>query len=292
MSRGLDHIVHAVQDLDAAAARYRELGFTVGPRNQHPWGTANHIVQLSGFFIELLTVSQPDRLNVEVGRDGLARHFGRPNQEAIAQHNGFSTLILESQNVAADAETFRRAGIASSGEVSFSRAGTRPDGATVTVGFSLAFARDRLSPHTVFAVMRQHNSELFWAPALQSHRNGAAEVQGVVMIADNPADHHIFLSAFSGERDLHSTSIGVAARTPRGEISIIEPVSFTDQFGVACEADGEGATLAGLCVAVTSIDAVEAVLRESNIASHRHLGRLVVGPQMAFGATIIFAEQQ
>jgi len=36
MARGLDHIVHAVRDLDAAADLYRRLGFTVGARNRHP----------------------------------------------------------------------------------------------------------------------------------------------------------------------------------------------------------------------------------------------------------------
>lgn len=45
MPRGLDHIVHAVRDLDAAAALYKSLGFTVGARNRHPWGTHNYIVQ-------------------------------------------------------------------------------------------------------------------------------------------------------------------------------------------------------------------------------------------------------
>src|SRR6201999_1888529 len=59
MSRGLDHIVHAVRDLDAAADLYRRLGFTVGVRNRHPWGTHNHIVQIPGFFIELLTLAEP-----------------------------------------------------------------------------------------------------------------------------------------------------------------------------------------------------------------------------------------
>ena len=43
MARGLDHIVHAVRDLDAAAELYRRLGFTVGARNRHPWGTHKHI---------------------------------------------------------------------------------------------------------------------------------------------------------------------------------------------------------------------------------------------------------
>jgi catechol 2,3-dioxygenase-like lactoylglutathione lyase family enzyme len=59
MARGLDHIVHAVRDLDAAAGLYRRLGFQVGSRNRHPrtWGTQNHIVQLPGTFIELLSVA-------------------------------------------------------------------------------------------------------------------------------------------------------------------------------------------------------------------------------------------
>src|SRR6266545_7584937 len=62
MSRGLDHVVHAVRDLDAAADAYRRLGFTVGARNAHPWGTHNRIVQLPGFFIELLTVAEPEKI--------------------------------------------------------------------------------------------------------------------------------------------------------------------------------------------------------------------------------------
>ncbi|HEX2538233.1 MAG TPA: VOC family protein, partial [Pseudolabrys sp.] len=35
MARGIDHIVHAVRDLDRAAELYRKLGFTVGARNKH-----------------------------------------------------------------------------------------------------------------------------------------------------------------------------------------------------------------------------------------------------------------
>ena len=56
MARGLDHLVHAVRDLDAAGELYGRLGFTVGARNRHPWGTHNRIVQLPGFFIELLAI--------------------------------------------------------------------------------------------------------------------------------------------------------------------------------------------------------------------------------------------
>ena len=70
MARGLDHIVHAVRDLDAATAFYSRLGFQVGSRNRHArtWGTQNHIVQLPGTFIELLSVTD---------KSGIAPHAPR-----------------------------------------------------------------------------------------------------------------------------------------------------------------------------------------------------------------------
>ena len=62
MPRGLDHVVHAVRDLDSAAELYRRLGFTVGARNRHAWGTHNRLVQFPGFFVELLAVEEPEKL--------------------------------------------------------------------------------------------------------------------------------------------------------------------------------------------------------------------------------------
>ena len=107
-ARGLDHIVHAVRDLDAAADFYRRLGFTVGARNRHPWGTHNHIVQFPGFFIEILTVAEPEKL----GADGFSHNFGIPNRDYLAPARAFRSLILESTDTEADAAAFARAGIA------------------------------------------------------------------------------------------------------------------------------------------------------------------------------------
>ncbi len=87
MARGLDHIVHAVRDLDAAVDLYRRLGFTVGARNRHPraWGTQNHIVQLPGTFVELLAVADAS---------GIAPHaprhfsFGAFNRDFLGARAG------------------------------------------------------------------------------------------------------------------------------------------------------------------------------------------------------------
>jgi catechol 2,3-dioxygenase-like lactoylglutathione lyase family enzyme len=288
MSRGLDHIVHAVHDLAAAADFYRRLGFTVGSRNRHPWGTHNHIVQLDGFLVEILTVAEPHLLERGTAHAELARLFGAFNREAIERGDAFSTLILESKAIAADVSALAGAGVGCSGELRFSRAGTQADGSTVTVGFSLGFARDASSPHAAFAVMQQHNPKAFWNRKFQSHANTARTVLGAVLVADNPTDHHIFLSAFTGERELHSTSAGIAVRTPRGDIEVIEPVAFRDRYGVSVAAEGEGMTLAGLRLGVARPEAVEACAKKSGIALHKHLNALATGPASAFGATLIF----
>src|SRR2546421_3302625 len=108
MAHGLDHIVHAVHDLDTAADLYRRLGFTVGARNRHPWGTHNRIVQLPGFFVELLNVAEPDK--IPATRAG-AFSFGAFNRDFIERGQGLSMLVLESRDAQADAGAFRHAGI-------------------------------------------------------------------------------------------------------------------------------------------------------------------------------------
>ena len=84
MARGLDHIVHAVRDLDAAAALYRQLGFQVGACNRHApnWGTQNRIVQLPGTFIELLSIADASGIAPHAPRSFA---FGAFNRDFLAR---------------------------------------------------------------------------------------------------------------------------------------------------------------------------------------------------------------
>ena len=104
-------------------------------------------------------------------------------------------------------------------------------------------------------------------------------VPGAAMVADNPADHHIFLKAFTGVNDLHSSSIGIKARTENGDVEIMEPVAFRDQFGVALDVSGEGMTLNAMRFAVADIARPRPCIGENGIASRRHAGRLVLPPR-------------
>jgi Glyoxalase-like domain len=285
MPHGLDHIVHAVRDLDAAAEFYRRAGFTVGARNRHAWGTHNRIVQLKNCYIEILEIAEPEKIMPHGAR---SFSFGAFNRDFLADRQGFSMLLLNSSNAVLDARAFEASGISNFTVFDFSREGTKPDGRPVKLAFSLAFAQDPASPHLRFAVCQHHFPENFWDPAFQTHANGANTVAGAVMVADNPTDHHIFLKAFTGLQNLHSSSIGVRARTENGDIEIMEQVAFRDQFGILPDVKGEGMTLNALRFEVADIAQAEALHRQSGIDSRRHAGRLIVPPETGCGATLIF----
>ncbi len=287
MARGLDHIVHAVKDLDAAAELYRCMGFTVGARNKHPWGTHNHIVQLPGFFIELLTVGEPEKL----GDDGFSKLFGRYNQDFLRRGEGLSLLILESQDAAADNEAFAQAGISFSDVMRFEREAKRPDGSTVKVAFSLTFANDTGAPSIRFCTCQQHYPENFWNPAFQKHENGAVAVASVVIAAAKPADHRSFLRSFTGVGEIETSGLSITAETGRGDLTIVDPVSFSRLFGSAPPPAKDSARLGAMRFAVSDLTATEELLSSANIRFNQVGGKAVIASDVAFGATIAFAER-
>jgi hypothetical protein len=268
LPRGLDHIVHAVHDLDTAADFYRRAGFTVGARNRHPWGTHNHIVQFPGVFVELVSVGEAGLIPPAAPR---VFSFGAYIRDFLSRSEGLSMLVLEGKGAAADADAFRAAGIGDFDVFDFAREATRPDGSTVKVAFSLAFAAD---PHTSdigYFTCQHHFPENFWNPAFQTHPNAVRGVAGVVIVAENPADHGAFLKAFSGVNDLTSTSGGITIETPRGEIAVMTPSAYRLTFGVEPPDLTGGARFAAI-----------------RFSLPERQERLVVPPNEAFGATLIF----
>ena len=172
MPHGLDHIVHAVRDLDAAAEFYRRAGFIVGARNRHPWGTHNRIVQLKNCYIEILEVAEPEKIAPHGAR---SFSFGAFNRDFVAAQEGFSMLILNSTAATDDARAFEAAGVGGFKVFDFARDGTKPDGTPVKLAFSLAFAHDPASPNVRFAVCQHHFPENFWDPAYPDPRQRRAK---------------------------------------------------------------------------------------------------------------------
>ena len=286
MARGLDHVVHAVRDLDAAAAFYARLGFQVGARNRHSraWGTQNHIVQLPGTFVELLGIADPSGIVPPTKRQF---SFGAFNRDFLARQEGLSMLVLEGRG-AADADAFCVSGIGDFELFNFEREAKRPDGAPTKVAFTLAFAADPAMPAIGFFTCWHRHPKNFWNPAFQVHTNTAATVAGVALVASEPAHHRAFLSAFVAESNWQESPAGIKAKTPRGEIAVVTPRAFAEQFAVPPPDMGQGARLAALRFSVNDFDAAAARLHDAMPAARLHRGRIVIGPDEAMGAVLAF----
>jgi catechol 2,3-dioxygenase-like lactoylglutathione lyase family enzyme len=285
MPRGLDHVVHAVRDLDAAAEFYRRAGFTVGARNRHAWGTHNHIVQFPGVFVELITIGEPEL--IRPGAPGMFS-FGAFMRDFLAREEGLAMLVLEGKDAPADAAAFRAAGIGDFKQFNFEREARRPDGSPTKVAFSLAFAADQKAPDIGYFTCQQHHPENFWNPAFQQHPNGAAGIAGIVMVSGNPEDHRHFVGAFSGKHDIDADANGISATTPRGVIQVINPSAWRAATGTEPPDLTRGAHLAAIRFIVGDRAAAMSALKSCGIAATERGGSVVVPPDAAHGATLIF----
>jgi Glyoxalase-like domain len=285
MPHGLDHIVHAVRNLDAAAEFYARAGFTVGSRNRHPWGTHNRIVQLPNCYIEIVEVAEPEKIEPHAAR---SFSFGAFNRDVLTRREGLSMVLLNSRDAMLDARAFEAAGIGGFDVFDFAREGRRPDGSTVKLAFSLAYAADPASSGVRFAACQHHFPENFWNLAFQVHGNGTLGVKGVTLVAADPANHQAFLRAFTGVPELRSNAAGLVARTENGDIEILEPTKFRDRVGVPPEMAAKGLMLNAIRFAVKDIGQAETLHRQNGLASRRHQERLVVPADLAHGATLIF----
>ena len=285
MSRPIDHLVLATNDLDAAGAFYEHLGFKVGTRNRHPWGTENRIVQFPGSFLELITVGEG--ADIPPHGEGVFS-FGAFVRDYLDTFEGLAMLVLESKDALADNADFKKSEIGGFESFFFERKGVRPDGTPVEVSFSLAFAKNALSPCAGFFVCQQHRPENFWNIAAQQHPNGAAGISEVMMIAENPADHAEFLSHFTGQREMQSTSAGLSVETGRGTISVMSEASAAFRLGAVF--DPIPTRLIGFTVIVPDLRALEGRLASGKIAYQTRSNSIDIPSDTAFGVSIAFEQ--
>lgn len=283
-ARGLDHLVIGVADLDAAGAFYSSLGFRVGARNCHPWGTENRIVQFPGAFLELISVGDAGAIPPPAPR---RFSFGAFVRDALARGEGMSMLVLESRDSATDAASFREAGIGDFEPFFFERQARRPDGSEVRVAFTLAFAENPAAPECGFFLCQQHEPQNFWSPAFQQHENGASGLAAVFLVAPEPQGQGAFLSAYSGTAASTIAESGLRFELPRGRIEVLTPQAAAIALASG-GAQGRAPHFGGFAVTVPDSARVEALLAQHDVA-HEHRNRRIVVPASAgLGCAIAF----
>lgn len=270
--RRIDHLVIAVRDLDAAAGFYERLGFQVGQRNRHPWGTENRLVQFRSSFLELITVGD-DPAAIPPHEPGRFS-FGAFVRDYLERREGAAMFVLDSSDAEADAAEFARLGIGRFEPFFFERKGRRPDGSETRVAFTLAFTMDPALPHTSFFVCDQHCPENFWNPQFQMHPNGAANIRDVMLDVTEPSQHAQFLSGYTGV---------VGGDHDRG--GLIFPLREGGRLIVEQRATEAG--ISGFTVTVPGLAETAARLESDGVPFTRTDGSITVD---AFGLTIGFAD--
>lgn len=283
-ARGIDHLVLAVRSLDAAATAYERLGFTLTPTAQHPWGTANRLVQLQGNFLELLAVADPKKIP-----SGGAFSFGAFNKAFLKRREGFSMLVFEGHDSRGDQAEFAAAGLHTHAPFDFSRKAKLPGGEEVTVGFSLAFVTDDRMPEAAFFTCQQHAPQHFWKPDYQRHANGAIKVTEAIMLAEDPAALADLFASLQGRDAVRSNPGQLIVVTARGRVSVLDRAHAAARFGEALPQGPQSPHFIGYRIAVADVAKTRALFDERGVSYRASAGALQVAAKDAFNTIVEFA---
>jgi catechol 2,3-dioxygenase-like lactoylglutathione lyase family enzyme len=287
--RKFDHLVLAANDLDRQRDFYARMGFTLTPRAQHPFGTANSLVQLQGNFLELLSVADPAAISQAAPG---SFSFGAYNQAFLERREGFSMLVLASRDAAADAAEFKRLGLDAYDLFKFGREATLPDGSKARVDFSLAFVTEPSMPEAVFFTCQQHAPQYFWRPEYQRHANGALRIAEVVMSAGDPARYQSFFTRLMGNS---------AALTPEGltvagggeQVTVLTHDSLAQRYPEIGRRDaGAPPRFEAYAIEVEELGVVKALLAKASVPFRATGPSLIVPPSAAFNLVIEFTSRR
>jgi catechol 2,3-dioxygenase-like lactoylglutathione lyase family enzyme len=283
MKHAVDHLVLCVRDLERARDFYARLGFTLTPRAQHPWGTANHLAQLQGSFLEILAVADPAKISPS--GDG-EFSFGHFNARFLGRREGFSMLVFQSEDARTDQRAFAARGLDTYAPFDFSRRAVLPDGSAVTVSFSLAFVTHPAMPEAAFFTCQQHAPQYFWKPEYQRHANGAAAITEVVMAADDPTQFAGFFGRLVDPSAVTTDGGCLRIALSGAAITVLDPGRLQAWCPEAVMPSSPA--FVGYAVAVPGLDRVEELLRRAELPCRRRSVGLQILPYNAFGTVIEF----
>jgi hypothetical protein len=286
---GIDHCVLPVSDLEVANARLSALGFSVAPRARHPFGTENCCVYFEdGAFIEPLAIGNAAKCaeaarkgNVFVARDQAFR-FRRGD-------DGFSALVLTTNDAAADHARFKAAAISAGKMLRFSRAAKDKHGNRDRASFKLAFAGDLRSPDVYFFTCERVQVPSIDMSTLRSHANAVTGISAVIASEPHPSDFAGFISALSGGGQIAVEEDEITLMLGQSSFSVVDREKLGREFGLIA-GHARGLRLRAILFKTANMNRTRFVLESAGIALRRFGKRLVVAPEPGQGAAFAFEE--
>ena len=278
---GLDHIVVVVRDLDAAAASWRKLGFTVSPRGLHSahMGTANHTLMLGEDYLELMGVVAPTERNATT-------------RALLEKREGIERAAFTTTDAARGVAAVRARGLTNAlGPTDFSRPVDLADGTQTEARFStFQWPLDERPGGLRIFACQHFTRDAVWLPELTAHANGARRIDHIEILCADPAAAAQHMSRLidmpvTGGED---GAARVESGANRGAFVFVDRAQLQSRHaGVPLDGlPDEGAVV--LSLRVEDADKTAAALAGAGITTSP--GVVKVPPARANGVLIEFAE--
>lgn len=278
-SFGLDHLVILVDDLDDAAGRYMQLGFTVAPEMRHPFGTANRLVMFADNFLELVGIV--DRAQLSGPGLLIDKHLNEHGPGAFG-------IALNSCDIEADRRTLAARGIEPGPIGGGSRPVPLPDGRQGLARFSTSLIPGPPQLLSLFFFAQQHVPEVVWVPEWQQHANGARALTSILFTADTIDGLDVFFERLFGAGSVRNEPRRFTVQAPLGTLAVVHQQVAFDHYGWTART-GESGPICAACIEVESLEGIRRCAGSAAVPTmERATGALLIPPSHACGVALEF----
>jgi len=196
---GIDHILLAVRDLDAARMGWTRLGFTLSPRGKHLGrGTGNYCIMFPHDYVELFGVVGTERVNAEY-------------TQFLAAREGPMKLAWATDDCAAAVAALSARGLHLDAPRDLGRQLELPE-RTVVPRFKIVALPPDETPALSSFLCEQLTPDLMRRPEWLVHANGATGLLGVTVVVDDTAPLVDAYERLFGPGNVHTTDDIVTVR--------------------------------------------------------------------------------
>lgn len=273
---GLDHVVIAVADLDAAQASYARMGFTTTARGHHTVGSSNHCIMLGADYVELL--ASP------AGHPHPSRQY---YTDFLAVGEGLAGLALATDSARELYSEMLWAGFSPAEPLDFSRPVALEDGVR-EARFRITQLDPRTTPGAKVFACEHFTPELVWRPAWQRHANGARALAAVAMLVEDVESAARVYGRLFDSRPVPIAE-GLLVHTGNAPLAFMDGAALAQRLpGVELGAHPPPFA-AALFIHVGDREATERVLRAARMRPQRMPdGAVAVGADRAHGVALVF----
>lgn len=276
----IDHVVIGVNSqLDAAANRYRELGFELLERGHHTLGTSNHLAIFGDDYLELLGY-EPPQAQAQASNP-MWRHPA-----------GLLGLVFKPDNVHALGERLRAQGLTVEQPRAFSRPVQLPDGQFADARFETLHLPPETTAGGVVFFCQHHTPQHVWRKEWRQHPNGVTGIREFIIGATNPAASVQPFTKVFDTAVVTTVPGGLRLSAGRGDVLFLEPQTIVRRFGIGGAAAVQGEDrFAGLVFQTKDLSALRSLLQAASIPEVLERdATLIVPAAQAFGVTLAFTE--